>query len=484
MSTPLRALLHDLSDDETRAAATHDATEIGDRLRTQVRRRRTRRYVGTGGAVAAAAAAVLAASVLTSPAPTVPAEPSPSVTVTTPAPTPTPTPTPTATAAARVPLGPVTAHPDLPAAEALAAGDLEATTDEWQLALVQPSDGVEDPAPTVLYLLGPQGQRYEVPAPISWDGLLLDGWLPGTTLMVVAASDGAPELPKSVAPWRVVDMLTGDVLTTVDPDPDPWTAQAVHLLRDGSRDVLVTTSRWTGSPGSVVTSAERRTLTGAVVTQMDPLATDSSWSDDATVSSDGEWVLLATGPTTHIRSTRDLTVEAPAQTPYPEAPERCHAGSWLGGADLVVECLPDRPWIDRFAAQPTPAPGESVEGLYEDRVETWVVPVAGGAPTLLGTGVAALDHSRVGDQVYGLDMERSGDAWSRLVRFSGGATFEPVDVPGFETTFSTVSGGRLWVMLRRDDALDLVALDPATGATQVLWPDLFRGSRVSVEMPG
>lgn len=462
MSEKLRGLLHELSDHETRVAATADTDAVADALRAQVRRHRTRRYAGVGAAAAAVAAGVVAVSTLTTSAPPIPAEPDPTPTVTV---SPGPGPTPEPTAAPRVPLGEVTVHPALPTAEGLAAGDLEASTSDWTLTLVE-AITEDDPPPRVLYLLGPEGQRYEVPTPVSWEGRYLDDWLPGTTLVLVGDDAGAPELSRAAAPWVLLDVLTGEVLTTITvPEPDSGQVlPTVDFVGDGTHDVLLASVEPTDAPGRVIHHARRLAPDGTVVTEMEPSTFEGGFDAPATVSPDGAWVLLRTWLGVEVRSTSDLSADAPGALPHTEAPERCAPGSWLGGSELAVLCNPDGRW-----------------DVSAETVETWAVDLAGGAPTLLATGPRTDAQWRVGQQVIGSHSRLEGDSWAELLRLSPGPV-EPVAITGFEGSVRHVSGGRLWVDVRDGDDLDLVAVDPRTGATQLLWPDVFASDRVSIRM--
>lgn len=109
----------------------------------------------------------------------------------TPEPTPTPTPTPTASASPSVSVSPppafverqVTVAPHVPESELLTEAILESVGSGWVVAIHDAtaidSLGVESPGPKVLYLISPEGTRYElanldtlgfgVPDVVAWD---------------------------------------------------------------------------------------------------------------------------------------------------------------------------------------------------------------------------------------------------------------------------------------------------------------------------
>lgn len=132
MTVPLRDLLGQLADHETRASAA-TARDLGTevrQLRTEIRRRRTGRIVtATVAAAAVVVIGIVTANAFTAPPPVQPAVPDTSRTVTV---TPTPTaPTPSATPTASAPTTTPPAVVDTPPATLPQAADVTHGNDVW-----------------------------------------------------------------------------------------------------------------------------------------------------------------------------------------------------------------------------------------------------------------------------------------------------------------------------------------------------------------
>ena len=279
MNRDLRAVLHEFTDVEERAAAAAapDPAAEARALASRVRRRRATR---AGGALGGAAAAVLVGAIavqgLTGPAPTPPSEtatPTPSPTRgTTPEPTtepePTSAPEPTEPAGPRV-LGGVTEHPMLPVgAQPLVEGQLEAAGEGWSLVTYYDYAGSrDDDIPEALYLAGPGGELFEVPTPVElvdWEYAgdtvpppTIDDWLAGTTLVLTSTyrweGEGSPydQDPEGamISTIEVVDVLTGEVRTRVEQSTaDGESLSRVRFAQDGTGE-LIATSWVTAEPG-------------------------------------------------------------------------------------------------------------------------------------------------------------------------------------------------------------------------------------------
>lgn len=287
------------------AAARDEATAPDGAARlpvvaAQVRRRRLVRTVTVSG-LAAAAVLGIAAGVygLTRPDPTPPVE-SPTPTVT-PSPTPTPTEEPTEepTQEPPQPLGEVTVHPLLPAAQPLMEGVLEETTPAWSMVTYYDQDlalGPEVDHPTVLYLVAPDGSVMEVPTPVSLmapctfcDGSSVPAvreWLPGTSLAIVTPLHDDNE---SVLHWQMVDLLTGEVLVAVDGEPGSFLS--MRFVHDDTADVLVVREDVVIGESARIASIERRHADGTLAARFDggyETASPYAWD----VSPDGSLVSL------------------------------------------------------------------------------------------------------------------------------------------------------------------------------------------------
>ncbi len=253
-----------------------------------VRRRRVMRTVAASGL---AAATVLGIAVgvygVTRPEPTPPVDsPTPSVTPT-PTPTPTEEPTQEPTEEPPQPLGEVTVHPLLPAAEPLMEGMLETTTPAWSMVTYYDTDvanGVDGDHPTVLYLVAPDGSRFEVPTPVplmadcafcSVTGErgaapVVNEWLPGTSLAVVTPIHDDVDVSRH---YELTDLLTGQVLARVDAADSEWAH--MFFVGDGTTDVLVVrTYPQNDIGGDGVRVFERRSADGSLVAAFDIDPTD------------------------------------------------------------------------------------------------------------------------------------------------------------------------------------------------------------------
>lgn len=252
-------------------------------IATQVRRRRVVRTVAASG-LAAAAVLGIAAGVfgLTRPDPTPPVQtPAPTVT---PTPTRTPTPTPSEEPTEEPPqaLGDVTVHPLLPTAEPLLEGILEGTTPAWSMVTyydIDVANGGDGDHPTVLYLVAPDGSRFEVPTPVplmaSCDfcsatgetgaASVVNEWLPGTSLAIVTPIFDDVDVARH---HRLTDLLTGEVLQSVDAADGEWAH--MFFVGDGTSDVLVVrTYPQNDILGDGVRVFERRRADGSLVAAFD-----------------------------------------------------------------------------------------------------------------------------------------------------------------------------------------------------------------------
>lgn len=154
-----------------------------------------------------------------------------------PVPTPTPTPSisapspaPTATTDAngRTLPGFVTVSPELPAAQAAPDGLLGQTGPGWSLQTYRPQvepvttlDGVTsgfDATVQVLYLVSPQGQRYQLLELDPTAPIVVDSWSAGESVAYVTQCDPLDCAP--TAPTQLLDLLTGDLSPVEGPGAD------------------------------------------------------------------------------------------------------------------------------------------------------------------------------------------------------------------------------------------------------------------------
>lgn len=275
--TEFAALLAGFAAAREEGAAPDGAARLG-RIAAQVRRRRlVRVVVSTGAAAAAVLGIAVGVYAVARPDPTPPAE--------TAAPTVLPTPAPTASDEpdqAPTALGEVTVHPLLPSAEPMPEGLLEQTTADWSMVTyydAELAEGGEGDHPTVLYLLGPDGSRHEVPTPVRLmadcefcsgvgeHGLAptVSEWLPGTSLAVVTPIYDDVDTSRH---FELTDLLTGEVLQRLDAADGEWAH--MHFVRDGTSDVLVVrTYPQSDAGGDGVRVFERRGVDGSLVAAYD-----------------------------------------------------------------------------------------------------------------------------------------------------------------------------------------------------------------------
>jgi len=197
---------------------------------------------------AACAAAVLAAMAAGCTA----AHPSPSPTATpTTPPTSAPEPTNTLDANGRAIPGFVTHNQQLPPAQAAPAGVIAQSGPGWSLQTYRPQvesvstvEGIVNGFPAtvqVLYLVSPQGQRYQLLELDPAQPIVIDSWTAGESVAYVTACD--PIACDPTAPTQVLDLLTGQ-LSAVDAVDDDMrvgiTAPgSVRWWQDGVRSALL-----------------------------------------------------------------------------------------------------------------------------------------------------------------------------------------------------------------------------------------------------
>jgi len=165
---------------------------------------------------AACAAAVLAA--LAAGCTAVHPSPSPTATPTTP-PTSAPAPTNTLDPNGRTLPGFVTHHQELPPAQPATRGLLAQTGPGWSLQTYRPQvesvntvGGIVNGFPAtvqVLYLVSPQGQRYQLLELDPAQPLVIDSWTAGESVAYVTACD--PIACDPTAPTQLLDLLTGEL---------------------------------------------------------------------------------------------------------------------------------------------------------------------------------------------------------------------------------------------------------------------------------
>ncbi len=452
-------------------------------IASRVRRRRVVRTVAASG-LAAAAVLGIAAGVygLTRPDPTPPVQtPSPTVTRT-PSPTPTEEPTQGPTEEPPQALGDVTVHPLLPPAQPLMEGVLEETTPAWSMVTyydIDVENGADGDHPTVLYLVAPDGSRFEVPTPVplmapcdfcgadaeAGAAPVVTEWLPGTSLAIVTPVFDDVDVYRH---YQLTDLLTGEVLQTVDAADDEWAH--MFFVGDGTSDVLVVrTYPQNDMGGDGVRVFERRHADGSLVAAFDIDPADQI--QNFVVDEDGRQVAFQ--GSRDVRVLDLLTFAEVSRLPVPESeacqpdywrdmepPGEPRASSWLDSDTIVFECYE----------------GDLVSG--STAAHFWLVG-SDGATTDLGGG-----HPMVGAAaVAGRLLVADGSTWFEL-RSDGTRSALPMDLTVDPARF--VDGRLVYVDQYGGDGgvaettRELIWVDPFTGARGTLLELRDPGSRMRV----
>ena len=348
-------------------------------------------------------------------------------------------------------LGPVTVAPLLPEVLPLRAGMLEAAGPGW--SLVQYEN--EAVAGGLIYLVGPGGERYEVPTPLAGPGAQggrLREWLPGTTLVLVRQWRGAGE------ETDVVDLLTGERLLTVHHSlagehPEEYWA-TIAFVGDGSTDVLVSFSHYVNEPPTAVALTARLGLDGRELAALEDYRGGNVDGTDHTLSPDGTRFALHRDGGLEVLSTSDFAVVSRLASPYPNRPADCGVRRWAGPDQLLLTCRGP----------------ETDEWGNRTHLEVWVAPADGGPPVRIASMAGWLQEAwQAGDQVVIGTWDDDG-AVSQVVRPDG--TLDPLPGGAFATITASAGG----VIYAWDEEFEgywadqaLVAIDPATGAVDELF---------------
>lgn len=447
MSDTFGQMLRDHADVQAAASQRERPDPLAD-LALLTRRIRVRRATRTVGVVAGAAAVVggiaLGAAALSDRGPLPPVV-SPTVSVSpspepSPDPSPTTSPTPTSTATPAELLGTVSTGPLFPTAEPLPRGLLARTTDEW-LIVDYTARGVEEGAESVraLYLVGPEGERYQVPDLRGG----VQAWKPGSAEALVIRDDGAGSNELVVVDLEdgavVSEIALADALRALGWGDAQWWA-GVTWTDDGTGDVVLT-----------ATVAEETVVARAAPDgSVRVLTTD----DQATASTVSPWGgAVALGGVDGVRVIR-TTDSAPLAVRLP--PGVCEPGQWVDEARLVITC------------------GEASDG--------WVVRLDGGAPLPLGPlqdgGSWATVSALAGDAVVvtWYDEPLQSVTAARVVRADGTST--PIDTDG-SAWAAAITPTRLALRGQVTDegwpgvvTAPTTLVNPETGASRVLIPTL------------
>lgn len=449
-------------------------------ITSQVRRRRVVRTVAASG-LAAAAVLGIAAGVygLTRPDPTPPVQtPTPTVTRT-PSPTPTQEPTEEPTEPPQA-LGDVTVHPLLPAAEPLLEGILEGTTPAWSMVTyydIDVANGADGDHPTVLYLVAPDGSRFEVPTPVplmapcDFCGAfaelgaapVVNEWLPGTSLAVVTPVHDDVDVARH---YELTDLLTGEVLQSLDAADGEW----AHLffVGDGTSDVLVVrTYPQNDIGGDGVRVFERRRADGSLVAAFDVDPADQI--QHFVIDEVGRRVAFE--GIGEVRVVDLLTFAEVARVPVP-ASDTCHADYTWG-----MEA-PGQPLVQAFMDQDRVVfgcgEGDEISGTTGSHF--WLVDLDG-TTTDLGGG-----HETIGFATLAGRLLLSDESTWFELRPDGTRSDLPMDRTVDPTRF--VDGRLVYVDQYGGDGgvgettRELIWVDPFTGARGTLLELVDPGSRM------
>jgi|GEM_PF-7118214 len=450
MTGSLRSTLSEFveSVDREVAATPIDARAAAAIVASRVVRRRAVRVAATS-VVAAAAVVGIAISVYAvagpEPAPPATIEPAPHPTPTTPSPTPTQEPPDPATPA--VPQRTVTVHPLLPSALPLTEEVVRASAEPgWVLSGYGVASASDDTSFDLMYLISPTGEKYEIPwrlpAPPGETTIRIVDWLPGTTLVVV---ESTYERTKR----QVFDVMTGAAVSTVFTNADGYYFPDVRLA----------------TPDSVI--ATRTTTTGEYVEEL------------VRMSFDGTVLDIAPGPTLYkpwgLSPSRELVLDrergqllttigldavALPTLPADQVQGECWPLQWLSDEEIVMQCG------TRFDENGQPAPNGQHWRVRLDGtlIEAFTTP-----------GEVQLDNSvrefwLVDDVLYGqvfdADAPDTCSGRTPLVRLVDGQA-HTTTAPSFGRLYG-LTGGRLIVESGWCDSAELLAIDPATGATTTL----------------
>ncbi|MBB2924388.1 hypothetical protein [Cellulomonas cellasea] len=375
MTNDLRHVLEGFSAAESRASeiAPVELTTEVRALTGRVRRRRAGRTAAAGVAALAVVAALAAGVQAVGRTDAGPAE-------TVPAPTSTPW---TAPAYGEV-IGDVTTHPDLPPAEPLRAGVFEASDASWAMLTVTVHGPPGSDAPGwVLYLVDPDGTRYEVPSAVPLvdtnsapvHGPVQD-WLPGTSLVSMALDpvDWATQPGRRV----VLDVLTGERFLDVPVSAVPSDSGGPYLrfAKDGTTDVLRTDASQepTDHPTAdgmpvelVVSDVTRLTKEGVEVARLGTgFSTRSRINgyDVMSLAPGGAHLVVPTEDGTRLVRSADLSTVA-TLAPEGQDARACEPRSWWDESRVVLACDTDV------------AEGAEI-GYRGPDVSLWLVPIDGG----------------------------------------------------------------------------------------------------------
>ncbi len=353
MSRDLSSVLQSFAEDEARAAAA-ESTDPDAGTQVLVSRVSRRRRMRTGMVTTAAAAVVVVLGVgvyaVTTPEPNPPATPEPLPTHS-PTPTEEETPEPEETTEPEETADPgpgseddsrpaVTAHPLLPDALPLVPGIFASADDGWYLVDYTTGwlDGAMPDPPSVLYLISPDGLRYEVP--VDRTTAFVTDWLEGTSLALAYSGHGVD----GAAVFGLVDLEDGREVGRYTSGPD----EELTFVGDGSTDVLVV--RMIPKPrGPNSWTVERRTLDGTTVASIPPFTPKRSpqWADPFSVSPDRDRILVRDPADYRIVRMRDFApvslapvLEAVrARVPGPGGgPQPCDPVDWFGSDRIIVSC--------------------------------------------------------------------------------------------------------------------------------------------------
>lgn len=342
---------------------------------------------------------------------------------------------------------PVTFHEGLPTAQPMPAGLLGSTTDAWTMFSInsqfiggdqKPTTGIWAGLPTVLYVLDPAGALYEVPSVQSvWDPMV--DWLPGSSL-AIGIGPGDSHLT-----FRVVDLLTGHVLSTIDRDVPDAGIVGASFLKDGTQDILVTSEKSvTDDPAKTQYSLTRTSPAGDILATGGPFL-----GGVGGISADRRSILVGRSPQ-HVVSLDGFTDVETLLLPYPNQIDACWSPLWIDDARVLVDC------------------SSTGQGLGEDR-GLWIVPTNGGPSSLAAAG-------RSVQQTW---STRGGATALLTAAGSIGGTTEltRIDADGTLTSLRTVAdrdvvlSDPLWIATSSSThgSTDIAAVDVATGASTVVF---------------
>ena len=398
----------------------------------RIRRRRARRILGIGGAATLAVALTVGAAVAVTriertPAAGAPEQPGPVPAGSSETPTPD----------GPQPLGDVTEHSLLPAAEPLLEGMLEAAGPGW--SLVQYVSAALDGG-SLVYLVDPEGGLYEVPGSENLPGRLQD-WLPGSTLALF-------ETGRHVRESVVVDLVTGQQYVTLHEvladDRGAYSA-GVAFVGDGTTDLIARWADWTddGRYREIVRTV-RVGLDGGERASAPVFAEPVGVMSATALSPDGSRMAVSDRAGLRVVATDGFADVGAIDAPYRDG-DSCGVDAWFTEDLITLECS---------------STGQGVD-------EVWLAPADGGEPTLLGGSVRWPQVWLVGGATVIRGHDDDGNAL--VLRTDG--DLEPLDVE-LPWAVSGSAGGRVIGHTPQYEARywddELVSIDPLSGDRRAL----------------